>query len=113
QGVRQETPGRIKNCGMVETRAAGGRRRAAQALPGIEPQVMGIAAGRYEGRARPARGERKTQHPTVEIKSPLQVCNLQVDMADPHPGIDGWHLQGGFVYRLGLRHEVRPGSRVL
>jgi hypothetical protein len=74
---------------------------------------MVITAGRYEGRARPARGERKTQHPTIEIQSSLQVCNLQVDMADPHPGIDSKHLLGGILDRLGLRHGVRPGSRVI
>src|SRR5215470_4083070 len=98
---------------MVKTRTARGRRGAAQALPGIEPQMMMIAAGRYEGRAGPAGGERKTQHATIEIQSSLQVCNLQVDMADPHPWIDGGHLQCGILDRLSLRHKVRPGSRGL
>jgi hypothetical protein len=54
--------------------------------------MMMIPAGGYEGCARPAGGERKTQHSTIEIQSSLQVCNLQVDMADPHPWIDGRHL---------------------
>ena len=59
--------------------------------------MMVIAARRYEVRTRAARGERKTQYPTIEIQRLLKVCDLQVDMPDPHPGIDGGHAQGFFL----------------
>src|SRR5262249_49188030 len=99
-------PGRVKNCSMVKTGAARRRGRSAQTLPRIEPKVMMIPSGRYEGRAGPTGGERKTQHPTIKIQRSLQVCNLQVDMANPHPWIDGGHLQRGIVDGLGLRHGL-------
>jgi hypothetical protein len=89
---------------MVKARAAGGRRRAAEALPSIEPKVMMISACRYEGRAGPACGKRKTQHATIEIQSALQVSHLQMDMADPYPWVDRGHLYGGIFDGLGLRH---------
>ena len=63
---------------------------------------MMIAAGRYEGGARPACGERKTQHPAVEIERPLQIGDFQMDMADPHPRVDGGELQGLFLEGYGL-----------
>ena len=65
---------------------------------------MMVTAGRYEGGARPACGERKTQHPAVEIERPLQVGDLQMDMPDPHPGVDHGELQGLFLEGYWLAH---------
>ncbi len=64
-----------------------------------------IAARRYKGRTRTARGERKTQYPTIEIQRPLKVGDLQVDMPDPYPGIDGGHAQGFFLEGNWLGHR--------
>src|SRR5262249_41195442 len=69
RGICEEPPGGVKNCSMVKTGAAGRRGRSAQTLPGIEPKVMMIPSCRYEGRAGPTGGERKTQHPTIKIQS--------------------------------------------
>ena len=55
-----------------------------------------IAAGRDEGGAGPAGGQRETQHAAIEIERPLQVGDLQMDMADAHPGVDGGQAQGVF-----------------
>ena len=96
QRVGQQLPGRVENGGMVKAGGAGGGRRAAEALPGVEPDMVVIAAGGDEGRARPAGGHRETQHAAIEIERPLQVGDLQVDMADAHPRIDGGQLQGVF-----------------
>ena len=59
-----------------------------------------VAAGRDEGRAGPAGGQRETQHAAVEIERALQVGDLQVDMADAHPRVDGGQAQGLFFERF-------------
>src|ERR1019366_5776643 len=54
QRVGQKPPGRVENGGMVKAGGAGRRGRAAQALPGVEPEMVVVAAGRDEGGAGPA-----------------------------------------------------------
>ena len=46
----------------------------------------------------------ETQHAAIEIERPLQIGDLQMDMADPHPGVDGGHAQGFFLDLDGLGH---------
>src|ERR1700690_1118897 len=58
QRVGEQRTGRVENGGMVKAGGAGGRRRAAQALPGVQAQMMVVAAGRDECGAGPAGGER-------------------------------------------------------
>ena len=65
-----------------------------------------IAAGRDEGRARAAGGEGKAQDAAVEIERPLQIGHFQVDMADPHAGIDGGKAEGFFLDLDGLGHAT-------
>src|SRR5262245_9381470 len=105
QGVGEEFAGRVKNGRMVKPGGPGPGRRSAPALPGIEAEVMMIAAGRYKGRTWPACGERKSQYPAVEIERLLQIGNLQVDMADPHPGVDRGELKSLFLKGYGLAHR--------
>ncbi len=62
--------------------------------------MMVIAAGRDEGGAGPAGGERETQHAAIEIERALKVRDLQVHMADPHPRVDGGQAEGLF-FELG------------
>ena len=59
-----------------------------------------VAAGGDEGRAGPAGGQLETQDAAVEIERPLQVGDLQVDMADAHPRVDGGQAEGLF-FELG------------
>src|SRR5262245_48540358 len=98
---------------MVKAGGALRGRRSASALPGIEAKVMMIAAGRYKSRAWPACGERKSQHPAVEIERPLQIGNLQMDMADPDPGVDGGELKSLFLKGYGLAHRWILAVRAL
>src|ERR1700686_1618221 len=51
QGIGQCRPRRIENCGVKQARRSRWRRMAAFAFPGIEPDMMMIAAGRDERRA--------------------------------------------------------------
>ncbi len=101
QRVGQKPAGRVENGGMVKAGGAGGGRRAAAALPGVQADMMVVAAGRDEGRARPAGGHRETQHAAIEIERPLQVGDLEMDVADAHPRVDGGQLEGLFFKRFG------------
>ena len=44
-----------------------------------------IAAGRDEGGAGPAGGQRESQHAAIEVERALQVGDLEVDVADLTP----------------------------
>ena len=61
-----------------------------------------VAAGRDEGGAGPGGRDLKTQHAAIEIERPLQIGDLQVDMADAHPRVDGGQAQGLFFEGLGV-----------
>ena len=52
QRVGERGPGRIEDRGVEEAGGAGRRRMAALALPGVEADMVVIAAGRDEGRLR-------------------------------------------------------------
>src|SRR5258708_29764261 len=76
---------------MVEPRRAGRRRRAAQALPGVQPDVMVISARRDEGRAlAEALGQLEAEHAAIESQRPLDLRDLEVYVADANLGIDGF-----------------------
>ena len=60
QRVGQKRPGRVQNRGMVKAGRAGRRWGAAQALPGVEADMVVVAAGRDEGGAGPAGGLRES-----------------------------------------------------
>src|SRR5688572_9802476 len=90
QRVRKGSAGRVEDGEVVEPGGARGRRRAALALPGIEPDMVMIVAGGAEGRARPiALRQFEAEHVAVEGNRPVDIRDLEVDMADPRPGIDG------------------------
>jgi len=69
-----------------------------------------VAAGRDEGGAGPAGGQRETQHAAIEIERPLQIGDLQVHMPDAHAGVDGGHPQGFFLDLDGLGHGAVLGG---
>ena len=72
---------------VVETRVPGRRRRAAERLPGVEPDVVVVAAGADErSLLAVARLELEPEHTAPESERALEVGHLQVDVAD----VDAW-----------------------
>jgi len=59
-----------------------------------------VAAGRDEGGAEAAGGERETQYSAIEIECALKVSDLQMDMADADPRVDGGQPKGLFFKRF-------------
>src|ERR1700688_3290601 len=100
---RNETAERIRKRGargiedreMIEPRAVGRRRRPAETLPGIERDVVMIAAGRDEGGAvaAPLR-ELEAEHAAIEFQRPLEIGDLQMHITDPDPAIDRTRRRG-------------------
>src|SRR6185369_12955644 len=104
--------GGVEDRRMIEAGGAGRRWVAAFALPGVEPDVVVIAASRDEGSAWPAGGHGEAEHAAIEVERPLQIGHLQVHMADAHPGVDG--RKGQLLLRrflghfAGFRHVFGP-----
>ena len=74
---------RIENGQVIEPGRAWRRRRAAGALPGVETDVVMVAAGGNERRlGAVALGELETQHAAIESERPIEVGHLEVDMTD-------------------------------
>ena len=70
--------------------------------------MMVVAAGRDEGRLRAETlHQLEAQDTAVEVERPLQVGDLQVDMADAHPGIDGRIL---FRHANSLCHHAKKAK---
>ena len=87
---------RIEDRDVIEAGRAGRRRRAALALPGVEADVVVIAAGRDEGRLRAhALHQLEAEHAAIEGERAVEVGDLEVDVADPGAGMDGWALRHG------------------
>jgi len=68
--------------------------------------MMVVAAGRDEGRAGPAGGQGESEHAAVEIQRSLQIGDLQMDMADPHPVVDGGKLRQRLFEGNRLVHDA-------
>jgi hypothetical protein len=66
-------------------------------VPGVEADVVVVAAGRNEGRlvAEPLL-QLEAEHAAVELERPVEVGDFQVDVADVDTGIDR------------RRHRLRP-----
>ena len=91
---------------MVKAGCARGGRLPAGTFPGVEPDVMMVAAGLQEGcLGAETLGQLKPQHATVKIKRALQVGNLQVNMTDAHRRIDGWILVGHDSHAMSSRRK--------
>jgi hypothetical protein len=59
-------------------------------LSQVEGEVVMVAAGRDEGGAAPhPLGQLEAEHAAVEVQSPLQVGDLEMDVADDDAGVDG------------------------
>ena len=68
-----------------------------------------VAAGRDEGGAGAAGGHLEAQHAAVEIERPLQVGDLQVDVADADAGVDGRGSAGPFFSGFGWTWGLSSG----
>ena len=96
--VGERGPRRVADSDVVQAGDAVGLRPAASRLPGVEPEVVVIAAGRHEqevaGRA-PARhvaclgDDVEAEHIDVEVPYPVDVRCPKVDMADGDAGSIG------------------------
>ena len=107
---------------MVQARGPRRRRRPAQALPGVQPDVVVVAARRDERRLRAVPlGDLEAEDAAVEPQRPLQVGDLQVDVADADLGIDragvsrrrSWGVlpvERRFDSALSVRPLVRQGA---
>ena len=102
QRIRQRRARRIENGGVKQPGGARRRRMAAFAFPGVEPDVMVIAAGRNERRAgaHPLH-HLEAEHAAIEPQRAFEIGDLEMDMPDPGAGNDGWVL-GHVFLRFGL-----------
>ena len=97
---------------MVEASRAAGRRRAAFALPGIQTDVVMIAASGEKGRlvTEPLL-QLEPEHAAIEGKRAVEVGHFQMNMADADAGIDRTRRQLWFDRRkscCGLAHGGLP-----
>ena len=76
---------------MIEPRGSRRGRRAAEALPGVQPDVVMVTARRNEGClvTVPPLGQLKAENAAVEPQRPFQVSHLEVDVTDADLGVDG------------------------
>src|SRR5690606_23285215 len=79
----------VADRGMEQPGMTGRGRPAALALPGVEPDVVVVAAGGDERRT-PAHAlhQREAEHSAVEVQRALHVRDTQVHMSDVDPGVD-------------------------
>ena len=91
QRVRQRRAGGVEDRGVEQPGGARRRRMAAFAFPGVEADVMMIAAGRNErrGRAHPLH-DLKAEHAAVKPERAFEIGDLEMDMPDPCACYDGW-----------------------
>src|SRR5215211_6419528 len=74
---------------MEEAGGTGRRWRAAFRGPGVEPDVVVVAAGGDEGGVRaPALHQLEAEDAAVELEGAVDVGDLEVDVADVDAGID-------------------------
>ena len=90
QRVRERGAGRIKNRGVKQPGRAGRRRMAALALPGVQPDVVMIAARRDERRlVAVALHHLEAEHVAIETERAIEVGDFEMNMPDAGAGDDG------------------------
>jgi len=93
----------IEDSGVVQTGGARRRRSTAETLPGVDGDVMMIAAGGKKGGAgTKALHQLQAEHAAVKVESAFDVCDFEVHMANADLGID----DEGRIVRLRLSHEM-------
>ena len=98
----QPGPGRVAQCHVMQAGHAVGLGRPAGRLPGVEAEVVVVAAGGQEedvagaapaGDVAPLRHDVEAEHADIEVAHAVDVGRAQVDVADRHAGVDG--VRGG------------------
>src|ERR1700712_1388708 len=85
---------------------------AASALPGVEADVVVIAAGRNERRGRAhLLHHLEAEHAAIKPQRPIEIGDLEVHMPDPRTGNNGRVLGHG-VLRLNPAPLAGRGRRV-
>jgi len=89
EGIRKGRAVRIANGDVVETGRARRRRRAAAALPGVQPDVVMVSTGAEEGGgiAHPLR-DLESQYTVVERQRTIQIGDLEVNVSNVDAGVD-------------------------
>jgi hypothetical protein len=99
QRVGERLPVGIADGGVEEAGRAGRWRGAAEAVPGVQADVVMVAARADEGRLRAhPLHQLEAERAAVKIERALKVGDLQVDVADVHAGVNGFT---GFHSRAG------------
>jgi hypothetical protein len=90
QGIGESSAGWIQNGEMKQAGAIRRRRGAAKTFPGIEADVVVIAARRNERSLLTiSLGQFETENAAIEAERALEVGDLQVDVAEANAGFDG------------------------
>ena len=90
EGIGEAGTGGVEDGQVIEAGGAGGRRRAAEAFPGVEANVVMVATcGDERGTVAEALHQLEAQHTAVEAKGAFQVGDLEMDMADADIGVNG------------------------
>src|SRR5206468_478278 len=83
EGVGEGGACRIENGEVIETGCASGRRRAVQAIPGVQAKVMVIGAGGNAGGLGSISCHDLAPTPaSIKVQRSLEVGDLEVDVAD-------------------------------
>src|SRR5262249_1436568 len=94
--IGKRRPGWIQDRRVEQSGGAGRRRTATLAFPGVETDVVGVAAGRYECGARSETLlEFKAKHVAIEAERAIEIGDFQMYMPDPRAGYDGWIWRHG------------------
>src|SRR5206468_2922035 len=81
---------RIQDGGVVQSRGPRPRRMAILAFPGIETDVVVIAAGRNERRTRgQALHQLEPQHTAIKSERAIEIGHLEMNMPDAGSRDDG------------------------
>src|SRR5581483_8359640 len=94
QGVGKRGASRIKDCRVIKAGRTRRRRRAAAAFPGVQPDMVMIAAGRDEGRARHPLSQFEPEHADIKGKRTFNIRHFQMYVADADARID-WRRRPG------------------
>ena len=90
QCISQRGSRRINNCGVKQPRRSRRRRATTLALPGVEADVVVIAAGRNKGRARThPLHQLETEYAAIKAERTIEIGHLEMNMPDPRSRDDG------------------------
>jgi hypothetical protein len=105
QRIGQLRAGRVEDRRVVQPGRAGGRRRAAKTFPGVQSDVVMVAAGREKRCARTvALRQLESEHVTIEPQRAIEIGHLQVHVANTDACMDRRH---GYSASMGTRRRTR------